>query len=509
MSARTPRVAVIGSGPNGLVCAALLAARGLDVTVLERSARPGGGIASAEATLPGFVHDLCAGFFPLAVASPVLRGLELDVDWISPPVPMAHPFEDGRALCLHRSLEATVAGLDSLAPGAGEGWRAVAGPLLAHRELLLRTALSPLPPPPGAALRLASRLGRDGLELARLLLGSSDAFGRAVLCHEEATAWLSGSTAHSDLDPAASGGAAFGVLLHLLGHMVGWPLPRGGAGRLVDALLGRIEGAGGRVRCGAEVERVDCRGGRVRAVRLAGGEELPAEAAVAAVSVRPFLSMVGPGALPWRLERRLRRWRYGIGTFKLDHALEGPVPWASEDARRAAVVHIGDTLERQLAAFHEARLGRVPEEPTMVVGQQSLHDPSRAPRGAHTLYLYARVPQRLDVPEDEVVDRIERRIERLAPGFRELVLARAARSPERLERENPNLVGGDLAGGSLELDQELVFRPHPRLLRYRTPVRGLYLAGSSVHPGAGVHGVCGAGAARAVIADRRLRRLRP
>jgi phytoene dehydrogenase-like protein len=237
-------------------------------------------------------------------------------------------------------------------------------------------------------------------------------------------------------------------------------------------------------------------------VRLAGGEEVGADVVVSTLSARPLAAILPDEALPARLLGRLRRWRYGLGTFKVDWALSGPVPWTAVEAREAAVVHVGDTVTDYFEAAQSSGLGRMPANPTMVVGQQSLHDASRAPAGAHTLYAYARVPARLDIDDHAVADVFERRIEAFAPGFRSLVLARVARCPARLERENPNLVDGDLGGGSMELDQQLVFRPAPELVRHRTPLRGLYVAGTSVHPGAGVHGVPGAGAAAAAIADR-------
>jgi phytoene dehydrogenase-like protein len=241
-------------------------------------------------------------------------------------------------------------------------------------------------------------------------------------------------------------------------------------------------------------------------VRLRGGEEVGCDAAVLSVSAGVAARLLPDGALPARLMTRLRGWRYGLGTFKADWALSGPVPWAAEVAREAGVVHLGDTLSDLFAAHHEAGAGRVPDAPAMVLGQHTIHDPTRAPEGRHTLYGYAHVPHRLDVPADEVVARMERRIEAFAPGFGALVLGRAVRSPADLERENPSMVGGDLAGGSCEIDQQAIFRPAPELVRGRTPLPGLYLAGPSVHPGAGVHGVSGTAAARAVLADRRLPR---
>jgi phytoene dehydrogenase-like protein len=496
-------VLVIGAGHNGLVCAIRLAGAGLDVEVLEQAGRPGGAVSSAEATLPGFVHDLGAGFFPQAVASAAFARLPLQrlgVDWVNPPVAMAHPFEDGSAIALHRHLGATAASLERAAPGAGLAWSRLVGRLWPYREAVLRAALSRFPPVrPG--LRLAAGLRRDGVELARALLGSAASLGLELFDDERAAAWLCGSVAHSDLTPGSAGGGGIAFGLAFLGQTVGWPYPRGGAGRVTDALVAHLRELGGEMRCGAAVEAIEARRGRVVAVRLAGGRRLAADAVVATVGPRPLVAMLPSGELEDTLTRRLRRWRYGLGTFKLDLALEGPVPWASAAAREAAVVHVGGGLDDLFRSAQEAGRGTVPGKPAMVVGQHSLHDATRAPPGRHTLYVYARVPQVPDRSDEEVAGLMEQRIEDFAPGFRRLVLARSARSPQRLEQENPALVGGDLAAGSMELDQQLVFRPAPELLRYRTPLRGLYVAGGWTHPGPGVQGVSGDGAARALVGD--------
>jgi phytoene dehydrogenase-like protein len=503
----TRRVVIIGAGVNGLVCAIRLADAGFQVTVLEQGATSGGGVSSRQDTLPGFIHDPCAAFFPLTAASPAFRGLGLEhhgLDWINPAVPMAHPFLDGSAIALHRDVEATAASLDDAAAGAGARWQRLVTPLLNRGDLVTRAALSTFPPVVPSA-RLALALRRGGLELGRLMLGSAASLGREVFAHPTPTAWLCGSAAHSDLSPGAAGGAAFAFALNWLGHLVGWPLPRGGAGRLTDALVGRLEHAGGELRCNAGVERIRCRRGRVSGVSLAGGEELPADAVVATVSARPLAAMLPDEALPQRLLGRLRGWRYGLGTFKVDWALSEPVPWAATEARAAAVVHLGDTVDAYFDAAHDSAVGRVPGTPALVVGQQSLHDATRAPEGRHALYAYTRLPQRYADDDDAVAALIEQRIEAFAPGFSRCVLARHHRSPAQIERDNPSLVGGDIAGGSMELDQQLVFRPAPELVRHRTPLRGLYVASSSVHPGAGVHGVQGAGAAAALRFDSGLR----
>jgi phytoene dehydrogenase-like protein len=494
------RVAVIGAGHNGLVAAIGLAAGGLDVTVLEHGARPGGATTSAEGTLPGFVHDHCAGFVPMTVASPAFRERELDgVEWVAAPTVVAHPFLDGSAIALHRDVAATVA---SLGP-AGGGWALAMEQLLPIAQPLVDAILSPLPPLRAPA-RVALALRRDGIEWTRRLLGSVEALGHDVFDGDRrATAWLAGSAQHSGLPPTAAASGAFGLLLQLLGHSHGWPFPRGGMQALVDALVRRAEREGAAIRCDASVEQVIVRAGRVAGVRLAGGEEVGADAVVSTVSAGLLARLLPAGALPGRLHRRLRIWRYGTAPFKVDYALSAPVPWTAAEARSAGVVHVGGELEALTRAADDARRGEVPERPSLVVGQHSLHDAARAPAGQHTLYVYAHVPSRYALGDDAVADRIEAQLERFAPGFRSIVLARATRSPAQTERENPSLVGGDLAGGSYELDQQLVFRPSPRLARYRSPVDGLYVAGASTHPGGAVHGMSGRGAARALLRDRR------
>jgi phytoene dehydrogenase-like protein len=497
------RAVIIGAGHHGLVCAGTLAEADWEVTVVEQAAYPGGAVHSREGPLPGFVEDPCSGFFPLTRASPAFEriGLErLGVEWIEPPLAMVHPFPDGRSIVLHRELEPTVASLEAARPGAGRAWAELVTPLLRRERLVRRVALAPLPPVTSAAA-LGLLLRRRGIELVRVMAGSAATLGRSVLGGDEPAAWLGGSAVHGDLAPDAPGSAAFALFLHLLGHMVGWPFPRGGAGTITEALVRRLEAAGGTLRCNAAVERIDCRSGRARGAVLAGGDYLEADVIVAGVSVEPLLHMLPSGVLPAPLERDLRRWRYGLGTFKVDFALSAPVPWTHTDARRSAVVHVAGSLDDEIEAARTAGLGRVPRRPSLVVGQHSLHDLTRAPDGRHTLYAYGHVPARYEEDDEAVGDLVEERIETFAPGFRRLVLGRSLRSPARLEQENPSLVNGDLSGGSLEIDQQLLFRPAPELARYRTPLRGLYVASGAVHPGPGVHGVAGAGAARAVLAD--------
>jgi phytoene dehydrogenase-like protein len=501
----TRRVAVIGAGHHGLVAAIKLAAAGCDVTVFETSAEPGGGVRSAELTLPGFVHDTCSGFFPLTAASPAFEELELDVDWVNPPLPMAHVLDEGE-IGLHRDVGATAESLDACAPGRGFAWRDLIETLWPHRRPLIRAGLGRLPPlRAGAAL--LGRLRTKSIELAPLVLTSSASLGRSLFGDERAAAWLAASGAHADLSPRAAGSGAFSLGLNFLGHAVGWPFPSGGAGRLTDALVARLREHGGELRCSAPVEAIELRGRRTAALRLRGDEHVESDAVVCTASPGPLMELLPPGALPGRVERRLRGWRYGLGTVKLDYALSGPVPWRGELARQAAVVHVGGPLEEIAASLDDASGGRFPERPALVVGQQSLHDPTRAPEGRHTLYAYARVPQRPGLSDEEMCERVEERIGRFAPGFRDLIAGRSVRSPAAIEAENASMRGGDLATGSCEPDQQLLFRPALELCRGRTPLRGLYVAGAWVHPGPGVHGVSGAFAADALLRDLRLKRL--
>jgi phytoene dehydrogenase-like protein len=508
----TAHAVVIGAGHQGLVAAIGLAAAGHDVVVLEAADEPGGAVRTGELTLPGFRHDICSGFFPLTAASPAFRELALEVPWIDPAVPMAYVFDGGQEIVLHRDVELTAQSLEACSSGAGRAWQRLIAALWPHRERLMRAALAPLPAVSAWAALLA-RLRSNAIELAPLALASSARLGRDLFGDDHAAAWLASSGAHADLSPFAAGSGVFALGLNFLGHAVGWPIPRRGAGTLTDALVQRLEALGGDIRCGTPARRIEVAGGRVCGVRVGDGESIATSGVIATTSPAVLLELLPPDTLPGRLERRLRRWRYGLGTLKLDYALSAPVPWRSPHARGAAVVHVGGPLEEIAASLEQALLSRLPGRPSLVVGQQSLHDDSRAPEGAHTLYVYARVPRGLELDEDAMAAPVEQQLERFAPGFRELVLGRSVRSPERIEAENASMRGGDLASGSCEPDQQLVFRPAPALCRGRSPLPGLYVAGAWVHPGPGVNGVSGRAAAQALLADlhvmrRLLRRTR-
>ncbi len=444
----------------------------------------------------------------MTIASPAMRELELEAEglrWISPEAIMAHPFADGTAIGLHHGLEPTVTSLERACPGAGRAWQELIERYRPLAERLSETILGPLPPV-RHGLALGAVLRREALLLARRMVGSIEAFGMDVFDGAtRPTAWLAGSAQHSGLAPSTAGSGAFGFLLVLLAHAGGWPFPEGGQQRIADALMAIASREGVTVRCNAHVERLLVSSGRTTGVVLRDGEELAARDVVTTISARPLAALLPEGALPGRLFRRLRIWRYSTAAFKLDYALSRSVPWSASEAREAAVVHVGGELREFSAAAEAGQRGDVPERPALVVGQHTLLDPTRAPDGKHTLYCYAHVPARYDRSDEEVASLIEAQLERFAPGFAGTILARAIRNPAQTESDNPSLVDGDLGGGTYELDQQLLFRPAPELCRHRTPLKGLYVTGASVHPGGSVHGMGGRSAARALLADRRLR----
>ncbi len=497
---------VVGSGPNGLAAAITLARRGRPVTVLEAASHPGGAVRTEELTLPGFRHDTFSAVYPAAAASPVFARMPLErhgLRWVHPEACYAHPLPDGRGAALYRDVERTVESLNALAPGQGDGWRRFAVPLLSHFEALRSTMLGGFPPLAGAARLTLGLRPRGMLEFARLLLMPAEALGSELFHHTGARAWLYGAAMHGDVPPASAGSAIAAAYLNLLGHVVGWPSPEGGSARLSGALIAYLESLGGTVRTEAEVVEVAVSRGRVSGVRLADGEPLPAAIVVADV-LPSALDRLAGDALPESYRRALRRYRRGPATLKVDWALAGPIPWLAEEARRAGTVHVGGDEQEVLETTSLA--AGLPERPFLLLGQQTLADPSRAPAGRHTAWAYTHGPQSVDwaAERDAHVGRIEAQVERFAPGFRDLILARHVLGPRDLERRNANLAGGDVGAGSYSLDQ-VIFRPIPALSPYRTPVRGLYLGSAATFPGGAVHGVPGHAAARLALAEARLR----
>ncbi len=492
---------VIGAGPNGLAAAIRLVRAGVAVTVLEQAAEAGGAVRSEELTLPGFIHDTFSSVYPAAVASPVFTGMPLSdygLEWVHPLIPMAHPLPGGDAVALCRDVAATAATLDRQHQGDGAAWTRFVTPYLEAFDAVRRMMLAGFPPVAGAAQLLAQAGPRPTLGFTRLLSGSAVKLGRRLFAAPGSRAWLYGAAMHGDVPPGRPGSAVSGFYLNLLGHAVGWPSPRGGAQHLADALAGYLRALGGTIRTSARVERVIGRHGRVTGVGLAGGEELAAAVVIADVMPNALLTMTGDALSGW-YRQALRRYVYGPATVKVDWALGGPIPWEAAEAREAGTVHVGGSEPEILSSIDGARTS-LPDAPFLLLGQQSLADPSRAPAGRHTAWAYTHAPQGSDdrLTSDRHLEAIEQQIERFAPGFRDQILARHVLGPRELEARNPNLVGGDVGGGSYRLRQA-VFRPIPSLSPYRTPLTGLFLGSAAAFPGGAVHGVPGDAAARAAL----------
>jgi len=493
---------VIGAGPNGLTAAATLARRGWEVLVLEAKQRPGGAVYSEPLTLPGYLHDVGAAFFPFADDSPAFRFLDLigaGLQWANARWESCHPAPDGSSVSIGRDLEASVRsfGVD------GPAWRRLAEWRRDMGRRLVEALLAPLPP-----IVPAWRLGlRHFLKLGLMGLRSSGSLARRLFQTEAARRVIPGLALHADLGPNDFAGASIGLVLALLAAGGGFRVPLGGAQAVTQALLRRLEEAGGKLRLGVRVQRILVRQRRAVAVRTEQGEEIAVRRAILADVGPPalFLRMLDQQATTWWLRTQIQRFRYAWGTFKMDWALSGPVPWLSEEARASAVIHAGDSLADLTAFTRQVRRGQLPDNPYLVIGQQSLVDPSRAPPGGHTLWAYTHVPSTVEggwqQHREAFADRIERRLEALAPGFRQQIRGRFIATPDDLEAMDENLVGGDIGGGSAQFRQQLIFRPAFPYFRYRTPVKGLYLASASTHPGPGVHGACGFNAAHAALSD--------
>ena len=471
------RAVVVGAGPNGLAAAIALARTGRAVTLLEGADTIGGGCRSEELTLPGFVHDTCSTVHALALVSPFLRDLPLGdhgLELVHPEVPLAHPLDDGSAVLLHRSVALTARGL-----GPDEhAYRRLFEPLVAHADDLTGEILGP------------ARMPRHPLVLARFgpkALRSAAGLARARFDGERARALLAGCSAHSMLSLRSPSTAAVGMVLMLSAHWVGWPVARGGSQRLADALADHLRSLGGRIESGHRVESL---------AELDGMGP-----ALLDVTPRQLLQLAGD-RLPSGYARRLGRFRYGPGVFKLDWALDGPIPWRAPEVSRAGTVHLGGTLEEVAESEDAAVHGRHHDRPFVLLVQASRFDATRAPDGKHSAWAYCHVPH--GSPRD-MTDAIERQVERFAPGFRDLVIGRSAMGPAEMERHNPNYVGGDINGGMQDLRQ-LFTRPVARLDPYSTPLAGVHLCSSSTPPGGGVHGMGGYWAAQSVLNQRRAAR---
>ncbi len=463
---------VVGSGPNGLASAITLARAGRSVLVLEAKDTVGGGTRSAELTLPGFVHDICSAVHPLGAASPFFRTLPLPehgLEWVYPPAALAHPLDDGTAILVESSIDATAARLGRDAAT----YRHVMKPLAADWPKLAHELLGPL------------RFPRHPIAMARfgaLALWPAKTLAKLLFRGERARALFAGMACHSIMPLESVTTAAFGLVLGTLAHAVGWPIPRGGSQMIANAMASYLQSLGGEIVTDRHVESID---------------ELPPHRAVLLdVTPRQLVRIAGQ-SLPAGYRRRLEGYRYGPGVFKMDFALDGPIPWKAEACARAGTAHLGGTLEEIATSERAVWRGEHPERPFVLLAQSSLFDSTRTPQGKHTAWAYCHVPNGSTV---DMSERIEAQIERFAPGFRDRILARSARNAIEMERYNPNYIGGDINGGVQDWRQ-LFTRPVARRVPYSTPAKAIYLCSSSTPPGGGVHGMCGYFAAQAALRD--------
>jgi phytoene dehydrogenase-like protein len=459
---------VVGSGPNGLAAAITMASAGRSVLVLEGEETVGGGCRTAELTLPGYLHDVCSAIHPLGVSSPLFRSLDLSpygLEWVQPEVPLAHPLDDGTAVVVERSVDKTCARLGS----DGKSYFRLMQPLSRDWLIISSRLLGPVSLSPGMLplVPFGLKAIQPAVSVAR---GSFDG--------EPARALFAGISAHSIMPLEQRGSAAYGLLMCASAHAAGWPLARGGSQHIADALADCLRGLGGEIRTSCPIEHID--------------ELPPHRVALLDVTPRQLLRMAGD-RLPAGYRKRLGEYKYGPGVFKVDWALEAPIPWRAAECSRAATVHLGGTLEEIAAAERAVHQGDAPERPMVILSQQTLFDPSRAPDGKHTAWAYCHVPHGSG---EDMTARIEAQVERFAPGFGDRILARSIMHPADLEALNPNNVGGDIAAGRMGLRRMLMRNP------YVTPLPGVYICSSWMPPGPGVHGMSGYHAAQTALRRR-------
>src|SRR5215211_5149534 len=512
---------VIGGGSNGLVAANRLADAGWDTLLLEAQPDIGGAVRSDRELHPHFVQDTFSAFYPMAAASPVIRSLHLErygLRWCHAPAVLGHPRADDSWVILHRDLEITASLLDAEHPGDGAAWRAIHDQWQIIGPTLIECLLRPFPPvrPGIKALAKLPRVG--GLSFVRsMLTPASTLFGHAF-GGDGAQLLLAGNALHADIPLDAAGSGFLGTLLIMLGQTVGFPVPEGGAGKLSEAMRDRFVAKGGAAVCNAEVTKSTVAHGRAVGVRVHDQLVGALRAVLADVAAEHLYGrLVGFDELPQRVRDKMTAFRRDPGTVKVDYALSAPVPWRTPPPYPPGTVHISDSYQELVTSFAQLSSGSIPDRPFLLMGQMTTADPTRSPAGTESLWAYTHVPQRVrddaggnltgswDADEaEQFADRMQDRIEQHAPGFSQRIIARRILTPSELERRDANLIGGSINGGTAALDQQLIFRPIPGLGRASTPIRGLYLASASAHPGGSVHGACGMNAARAALAAARL-----
>ena len=513
---------VIGAGPNGLVAANRLADAGWDTLLLEAQPDVGGAVRSDRELHPDFVSDTFSAFYPMAAASRVIQGLHLEdygLRWRHAPAVLGHLRGDGSWAMLHRDVDVTASLLDAEHTGDGAAWRALVDQWQRIGPSLVDALVTPFPPL-GPALRAMIKLpGVGGLSFVRQLLAPASVAWETEFGGDAVRLLLAGNALHADIALDGSGSGFLGLLLIMLGQTVGFPVPEGGAGKLSEAMRDRFVAQGGAVACNAEVTKITVAHGRAVGVRVHDQLVTARRAVLADVAAEHLYGrLVGFDELPPRVRDKMAGFRRDPGTVKVDYALSAPVPWRTPPPYAPGTVHISDSYQELVTSFAQISSGSIPDRPFLLIGQMTTADPTRSPAGTESLWAYTHVPQRVlndaggnltgtwDADEaEQFADRMQDRIEQHAPGFSQRIIARRILTPIELEQRDASLIGGSINGGTAALDQQVIFRPIPGLGRANTPIRGLYLASASAHPGGSVHGACGMNAARAALAAARLR----
>ena len=525
MSDETYDAIVIGAGPNGLVAANHLADEGRSVLVLEAQPHPGGAVTSDRGLGEDYVLDTFSAFYPLAAASPWIGRMGLEdhgLTWRHAPAVLGHPLRDGRWAILHRDRDITAGLLDEQHPGDGAAWLRLCDQWDVIGDQLVGAVLTPFPPVKHGVGALTRLRRAGGYGFVRDLLTPLVDYARMHFGGDAPMLLLGGNAGHADIPLTAPGSTLFGMLMTMLGQTVGFPVPEGGAGQLTAAMVSRLGAVGGSLRCGAEVIGIVVENGRATGVELAGGERIGARIVVADVSAPALFGRLVPTEqLPDRVTQGMRGFQLDPGTVKVDWVLSGPIPWASPPPYNPGTFHVADSSVQLVDALQTVARGAIPANPFLLAGQMTTTDPTRSPAGTETVWAYTHVPQQVLVDEggdgltgrwddaecERFADRMQARIEALAPGFGAQIVGRRILGPHQFEARDANLIGGAINGGTAQLHQELVFRPVPGFGRASTGIKGLYLGSASAHPGGGVHGAAGMNAARAALAHDRVRRL--